>query len=118
MRKGGGGEGPSLCGRCCWCVRISRKKDSRLFLLFKHSVWPDNAFQCRWIESDPVVGSSYVQVCRHHSCRDLAVSAPRGGNHNVSGQLSPPNGCDEPPRPPPPNSPQRSPPASLSLFRR
>ena len=38
---------------------------------------------------------SYVQVCRHHPCRDLAVSAPRGGNHAVSGQLSHANGSDE-----------------------
>ena len=42
-----------------------------------------------------VVGSSYVQVCRHHPCRDLAVSAPRGGNHAVSGQLSHAHGSDE-----------------------
>ena len=42
-----------------------------------------------------VVGSSYVQVCRHHPCRDLAVSAPRGGNHAVSSQLPHANGSDE-----------------------
>src|SRR6266404_4955256 len=44
--------------RIASCLRHFRKTDSRLCLLFKHSVWPDNAFQC--------CGSSPIQLLGVH----------------------------------------------------
>jgi hypothetical protein len=71
-----------------------------------------------WFNPGSHEGSSYVQVSRHHPCRHLAVSAPRGGNHAVSGQLSHANRSDERHQPLRPSRRQGSGRSAVAWLRR